>query len=633
LWAEEIIRGNPKDTSLPFQFDHIELNLPGSVGYRPDKPWLMKIRRDGLLASDMLAYVDDLRTIAASKELCEEVTKRVASVVNYLGMQDAPRKRRAPSKNPGAWAGSIVSTDSLGVSVSVSQERWDKTKKILFGLEEVLELPVPEFNHKSLLSDRGFLIYVARTYPTMVPYLKGLHLTIEHWRDDRDCEGWPEGYKKKQRTEYEILSTFEDHLTVADSLADFHEASELATPPDKVLPVPRLASDVRCLLELFSEETPAVRCVRGGSYAAVVYGCGDASGSGFGSAFVTSSKDVPSLEGIEEIAYRIGVWGSDVDDASSNFRELRNVVESIEDQVIEGRLKQAELFMFTDNSTAEAAFYRGSSSNKALFELVLRLKKLEMSAGVKIHLIHISGRRMIADGVDGLSRGCLTEGVMAGIPFLDFFPLNETAFERSPTLLEEFKTMLPLDDPHVLEPADWFKKGHNIRGWYKNNKGFWYPHLSPGTYIWQPAPAVAKYAIEELRKARLKRHDSCHVFVCPRIFTTKWRKQLYKVANLVFEIPCGSFDAWEYSQHEPLVVGIVFPFIRHRPWQLRNVPKLLAVARKLRSLWKEDPASARDLLRKFFQFTRTLDTLSQGMVWDLLQAPHFGLFSSLRTAR
>jgi hypothetical protein len=371
---------------------------------------------------------------------------------------------------------------------------------------------------------------------------------------------------------------------------------------------------------LFKEDIPAVRCVRGGTYATVVYGCGDASGAGFGSAFKLDKS----------IAYRVGVWGSDSDNVSSNFRELRNVVEGIEAEIDEGRLKNAELFMFTDNSTAEAAFYRGTSSNKQLFELVLRLKKLEMTAGIKIHLVHISGRRMIGTGIDGLSRGSLTEGVMAGIPFLDFFPLNETAFERSPELLDEFKTMIPFRDLTLLEPKDWFEKGHDIHGWSKNKKGFWYPELKTGTYIWQPAPSVAKFAVEELRRARLKRHESCHIFVCPRMFTTKWRKQLYKVADLVFEIPCGVVDSWDDSQYEPLVVGIVFPFVTYRPWQLRNTPKLLAVARKLRTLWKEDPASARDFLRKFCLFTRTLDTLSKGLVWELLQTPHTGLFSHLR---
>jgi hypothetical protein len=595
----------------------------------------MKTRKDGRMASDVVTYIDDLRTIGASEELCQEVTHRVASVVNYLGMQDAPRKRRAPSQSPGAWAGSMVTTDDSGVYVSVSQERWDKTKQILLNMEEILERNNPAFSHKQLLSDRGFLIYVARTYPAMIPYLKGIHLTIEHWRDDRDEEGWPDQdaiRAKKQRTDEDILVDFEDQLTMVGILNDLQEASDAATPPQKVLPVPRLRSDVRCLLSLLEEETPAVRCVRGGSYATVVYGCGDASGSGFGSAFVAKGE----YDGFDKyddnsIAYRIGVWGSDSDDVSSNFRELRNVVESIEDQVAKGFLRNAELFMFTDNSTAEAAFHRGSSSNKDLFELVLRLKKLEMTAGLKIHLIHISGRRMIANGVDGLSRGSLTEGVMSGTPFLEFFPLNETALERSPDLLNDFKFMIPFEELTVLEPRDWFEKGHDIHGWAKNKKGFSYPQLKTGTYLWQPAPSIAKYAIEELRKARLKRQESCHLFVCPRIFTTKWRKQLYKVADLVFEIPCGSLQTWDVSQFEPLVVGIVFPFAKHRPWQLRNTPKLLAVARKLRTLWKEDPASARDLLRKLCKFTRTLDSLSKGLVWDLLQTPHSGLFSDLRT--
>jgi hypothetical protein len=94
--------------------------------------------------------------------------------VNYFGMQDAPRKQWPASKTPSAWAGSIVLLHEDGVYVSVSQERWDKTRRILLDLEEGLEKELPQFSHKQLLSDRGFLIYMARTYPTMAPYLKGL---------------------------------------------------------------------------------------------------------------------------------------------------------------------------------------------------------------------------------------------------------------------------------------------------------------------------------------------------------------------------------------------------------------------------------------------------------------------------
>ena len=36
----------------------------------------------------------------------------------------------------------------------------------------------------------GFLLYVTHTYPMMVPYIKGMHLTLEGWREGRDLEGW-----------------------------------------------------------------------------------------------------------------------------------------------------------------------------------------------------------------------------------------------------------------------------------------------------------------------------------------------------------------------------------------------------------------------------------------------------------
>jgi hypothetical protein len=235
------------------------------------------------------------------------------------------------------------------------------------------------------------------------------------------------------------------------------------------------------------------------------------------------------------------------------------VVERIEEEVKEGCLKNTKLFMFTDNLTALAAFYPGTLSNKELFEYVCQLKKVEMTAGLKIHMIHISGKCMIRTGINGLSWGSLTEGVMSGIPFLDFFPLNETAFQCSPNLMEEFESMIPFQGLTLLEPRDWFKKGHNIHGWSKNKKGFWNPELKAATYIWQPAPCVAKYVVEELRIARLNCHESCHNFVCPQMFTTKWRKkQLYKVADMVFEIPCGIVNAWDVSQCEPFVVKIVF---------------------------------------------------------------------------
>ncbi len=52
-----------------------------------------------------------------------------------------------------------------------------------------------------------------------------------------------------------------------------------------------------------------------------------------------------------------------------------------------------------------------------------------------IHVIHISGKRMIAQGTDGCSRGSLMEGVMAGEDMLTFVDLARSAMERSSRLL------------------------------------------------------------------------------------------------------------------------------------------------------------------------------------------------------
>lgn len=126
------------------------------------------------------------------------------------------------------------------------------------------------------------------------------------------------------------------------------------------------------------------------------------------------------------------------------------------------------------------------------------------------------------------------------------------------------------------------------------------------------------FAVEELRKARLKRQVSTHIFVCPRLMTPAWRKQLSKVADVVFEIPAGSISAWKADSHEPLVVGIVFPFLPFRPWQLRATPKFREMGRQMCKVFKHSESAGRDLLREFLLFARSLHALPEGVVRQML---------------
>jgi hypothetical protein len=282
----------------------------------------------------------------------------------------------------------------------------------------------------------------------------------------------------------------------------------------------------------------------------VEYGAGDASGGGLGSAFRKANG----------VVARAGLWGKEMDGSSSNFRELYNLVDAVEKECKAGRLEDAELLLFTDNSTAESAFYRGTSSSKLLFELVLRLRQIEMLYQLKVHLVHIPGTRMIKLGVDGLSRGNMGEGVMKDPDiFLKDVPINLGLHERSPEMIQWLRDVFDIEENEVLEPADWFEKGHDVVGWGRRGVSPWYPNIKHGTYLWTPAPAAAQYAVEQLRKARHRRQSSMHVMVVPRLFTSLWRKQLHKVADIVFEIPAGKLDAWSKDQHEPLTIAIVFP--------------------------------------------------------------------------
>ena len=124
--AKHEVLGDPKDPSNPFAWDHIKLNLPASENYDASKPWIMKIKEDGKLAAAVSGYVDDFRIVAGDKNAAWECSSRFAKKLCWLGIQDAARKRRKPSKCPGAWAGATVESDGPAVTKGVTQERWDK---------------------------------------------------------------------------------------------------------------------------------------------------------------------------------------------------------------------------------------------------------------------------------------------------------------------------------------------------------------------------------------------------------------------------------------------------------------------------------------------------------------------------
>jgi hypothetical protein len=161
-----------------------------------------------------------------------------------------------------------------------------------------------------------------------------------------------------------------------------------------------LEQDLKALQTLFAATHPPLRRIRSNNLVEVYYGFGDASQDGFGF----------NIQIGGHIVYRFGQWCTSLSEESSNYRELFNLVVRLEELVDDGTLVDCEVFIFTDNSTAEAVYCKGNSSSKPLFELVLRLRQLEMRGNLIMHMVHVAGTRMQAEGADRSSRGTTRQG-------------------------------------------------------------------------------------------------------------------------------------------------------------------------------------------------------------------------------
>ena len=101
------------------------------------------------------------------------------------------------------------------------------------------------------------------------------------------------------------------------------------------------------------------------------------------------------------------------EDTSSNYKEATNLVLYLKRLLRTGTIRQgSELFFFTNNKVAECTYFRGLSQSCLLHEMILDLRKMELDGELIIHFIWISGKRMIAQGTDGVSRADLSSGVM-----------------------------------------------------------------------------------------------------------------------------------------------------------------------------------------------------------------------------
>jgi hypothetical protein len=134
-----------------------------------------------------------------------------------------------------------------------------------------------------------------------------------------DHEGNPEGIK-----------SMKIELVAQAMLGDKRRGSGPLSGITKA--VPRFKEDLEAILELALGDKPAMRCVQSKRMLMAYYGFGNAPLAGFGSTIKCPSR----------VHGRFGLWGKDKEDTSSNYRELRNLVEMVEEEAGKGYLRDSK---------------------------------------------------------------------------------------------------------------------------------------------------------------------------------------------------------------------------------------------------------------------------------------------------
>ena len=577
----ELCKGDRRNPKNHWQWETVRLNLPGSVDYDPSMPRVMLLRKDGELATREADYVDDIHPCIREKDGSSEARNACAqlkSKMNSLGNQADDRKYRLPSLTPGAWNGVIIHTDTPFPKMSTTLKKWTRFK---LGISWILTegRSTGSLSTAELRKVAGLGVNIMQVYSDAKCYLKGIFNAIEAFRSDRDPDGWriDASVDSAELLEYSREVGLESPVELLQG--DYPLLTKVT---------PELLLHAEAFQVLFEGEMPRMVPLRPTDKGKLRFYVGDASREGFGGATQYPDGMVQSREGL---------WESGFAQGGSNLREAQNQVNHLLWEIRAGMHDGCELWAATDNAVWSAVWTKGMSNARHLFDLVLTLKQEARQHEVFLHCFHISGDRMIASGVDGLSRGNYDAGISLGFDVRQFMPLNVSAWDVAGIVLGRWcKSWMGKDYAPPLTPEGWFEKGHQ-----------------PGVHIWTPPPAAALIALKELSRSRHKRPlEVTHVVMIPRLlWDEEWRSRFEKEVDLWFILHNGS--VWPHFAFEPLMVGISFPILPPSspyPWQVKQErTRMVDLGRALSKMSKSSDLRVGDHLRELWLAPRTFSGL------------------------
>ena len=256
---------------------------------------------------------------------------------------------------------------------------------------------------------------------------------------------------------------------------------------------------------------------------------GDGSGSGTGGTIQVGDHhgECPTMEAW------MGTWTARVHSFSSNWKELRTLVHTLEREIGgKGLLRNSTLFYFTDNLVTYYIVTSGSSSSPELQKLLRRLKYLELLLEIRLEVVHVPGKHMIAQRTDGLSRGIR---IGSGLPLRA--PQQET--------LRMFQPVAPMPPAiawmtHQARPFS----AHIRLKWMQGDAAAWtFGEVKGQGTLWLPAPEWAHQVIDMVVNAWIEyTWDKEAFFLIPRVFQWDWGRMSKHVVELGTH-PAASHDS------------------------------------------------------------------------------------------
>ena len=122
-----------------------------------------------------------------------------------------------------------------------------------------------------------------------------------------------------------------------------------------------------------------------------------------------------------------------------------NIANHLKHDIVSGRHDGCKVWLAMNNAVWLAVCNKGLSTTRDLFLLLVDIQLLCYEQMGSLHPFNISGNRMIATGIDGLSHGDRDLEIAPGYDIRDLVPLRISAFDYTGNQLETwYKSSLTL---------------------------------------------------------------------------------------------------------------------------------------------------------------------------------------------